>query len=233
MQIVGREYVWIRVDSWSTIAYPAIMVGVLTLAGEIAVSMGWLKGWYSSPYVAICAIAANRICLRAGLWCAVFSILAHSYVFVGTRWAWEWPPVEQALSYASMLVVPYLVGRRERVITLSPHDDSGALGSSVALPFTQDGNSHSERRMFWVVEPSHNWRDDNHLGSEYGRIYLDHVRRTQRGPLLPWIVADMIKAGRWTGVEIGFLSAVGRAASTSSRSDVLLISRTQNDSDDA
>lgn len=212
-RFVAREYVWIRVDTLSMLVYPLVMVALMTLVGEVALARGWLHGWYSSSYVVICALAANRVCVRAGLVCAAFSVMAHSYFFVAPRWAFEIPPPEQTLSYVSMFLVAYAVGRREPV--KGPPHESILCRPKVALPFTAERSSsddNAQRRIFWLVEPSGDWKDDTHIGSEYGRIYLEHARRTHRGPLLGWVVADMIRGGQFTGVEAGFLSVVGRAA---------------------
>lgn len=234
MQVVSKQYAWVRVDGLSAVLYPIIMVGAFTALGDLAVSARILNGWYSSPYVVLCAVAANRICVRAGVWCAVLSILAHAYVFVGERWAWEWPPIEQALSYASMVAVPYIVGRKEKIITPRDGNESGDPAVGVqALPFTRDGEGDGESRHFWYVDASGDWGDDSHLGSEYGRIYLEHVRRSRRGPLLAWIISDMVRKGKWSGVEVGFLSVIGRAAAAPVSTDVrhLPASRPKNHAD--
>jgi hypothetical protein len=62
--------------------------------------------------------------------------------------------------------------------------------------------------VFWVVEPTGDWGHDSEVGAEHARSYLS----CQPQPLLSFIVADMIARGRYTGVEAGFLSYIGRLA---------------------
>lgn len=225
-RFVAREYVWISVDPLSTVLYPVAIVAVMTVLGEIALSFGWLRGWYSSAYVMGCALVANRVCLRAGIVCAGLSAITHSYVFVHPRWAFEVPPPEQAIAYFTMFVVAYAVGRREAV-RRPPTDDPIVPGAT--MPFTAESR-HDDTRRFWVVESSGDWSEDTQVGSEYGRIYLECARRSHRAPLLGWVVADMIRGGRYTGVEAGFLSVVGRAAADASRA--ALAPRQQDDAND-
>jgi len=73
------------------------------------------------------------------------------------------------------------------------------------LPFVGD-------ERFWSVAASGDWGEDSRKGAEYARLYVAHMRATGRGPLLSWIVKDMIKAGTWTGIEAAFLVAVGQFA---------------------
>lgn len=73
------------------------------------------------------------------------------------------------------------------------------------LPFVGD-------KRFWSVAASGDWCEDSRKGAEYARLYVAHIRATGRGPLLSWIVKDMIKAGSWTGIEAAFLAAVGQFA---------------------
>lgn len=64
----------------------------------------------------------------------------------------------------------------------------------------------------WLVTPTGEWETDSGLGAEYARLYVREMRDTGRGPLLSWIVRDMMKRGAWTGIEAAFLSTVGRYA---------------------
>ena len=70
---------------------------------------------------------------------------------------------------------------------------------------------HGNGRRYWGVISSGNWVDDCQVGEEYGRIYLERVKSGEPYPLLCWIVRDMIVAGRFTGVECGFIQCVFHA----------------------
>lgn len=208
-KFVRRQYQWVKVDTLSAVGYPVIFVVALTALGLLALQFGLTQSWYSSPYVMLAAVASNRVCVRAGVLCAGLGALAHNYIFVPPTWSFSLPSSEQGLAYLSMFVGAIIVGRKE----LPPSSEAPPMPPG-RLPFTRDVpvRPDSTTREFWAVEPSGNWSSDTQLGSEYGRIYLDSMRRSNRGPLLGWIVSDMIRNGHFTGVEAGFLGVVGRAA---------------------
>lgn len=64
----------------------------------------------------------------------------------------------------------------------------------------------------WGVVATGDWETDSGLGAEYARLYVRAMRDAGRGPLLSWIVRDMMRSGTWTGIEAAFLSTVGRYA---------------------
>jgi hypothetical protein len=84
------------------------------------------------------------------------------------------------------------------------------------LPFVRQrdekGGFLGSPRCFWCVESTGNWDTDCDAGVELARLYLDDARTSGGGLPLAWIVADMIAAGRYTGVEAGFMGAIARAA---------------------
>jgi hypothetical protein len=89
------------------------------------------------------------------------------------------------------------------------------MSNTQQLPFTSqsddlDASLIRTGKRFWTVTPSGNWIEDCKLGEEYARLYLERINTGSSTPLMCWIVADMIKAGRYTGVECGFIQAVSR-----------------------
>ena len=77
------------------------------------------------------------------------------------------------------------------------------------LPFVADW-SDGGGRCYWHVEPSGDYARDCDTGTEYAFAYLRHC---QVGGLtrLQQIVAAM-PHGRFSGVEVGFLSTIGCVA---------------------
>lgn len=67
-------------------------------------------------------------------------------------------------------------------------------------------------KCFWRVKASGDWLKDSQKGAEYARCYVACTRTTGRGPLLSWIVKDMLKANSWTGIEAAFLASIGQYA---------------------
>ena len=63
---------------------------------------------------------------------------------------------------------------------------------------------------FWVVSPSGNYTDDCRTGRQLALEYLKFL--TKSAFPLQWIVFDMPRDADRTGIEVGFLSIVTRAA---------------------
>jgi hypothetical protein len=94
------------------------------------------------------------------------------------------------------------------------HDDHPVLN----LPFVRD-TSASERaagaasRSFWTVHPSGDFIADCGVGSGYAAAALDYMVASNAPEILSWAVFDMMRLPRArSGVEVGFLTAFGRAA---------------------
>lgn len=210
-KLVRRRHVFVRVDTLSLICYPVAAVVGLCIAGALLVHFKAVSSFYASPFVFLCAVVANRVCLRAGMITAMLSVLAHDYLFAAPYFEIGFPSREQLLAYASNFVVAYAVARRIPVSPSAPSD------TSRPLPFTSENSDHT--RTFWAVEASDgdDWAEDCAVGTEYGRIYVDRLRSSGPCPPLAWIVRDMIKRGRFGGVEAGFVGVLARAASARSQ----------------
>lgn len=194
-------------DWLSTVLYPIAFVVLLTAAGDLLTTTGVLSGWHSTPYMLAVAVCSSQVCLRAGLLCAVMSALAHNFAFGPVRWAWAVPSLDQAVSYAVLLIGAIILARRAPS-RADPKDQDGPT-QTLPLVGRRDG---SIGRYWSVPAPTGDWGDDAALGAQYGRIYVEAWHKDGQGPLLPWIVRDMVNAGRWLGIEAGFMGVLGRAA---------------------
>ncbi|WP_322890674.1 MULTISPECIES: hypothetical protein [unclassified Yoonia] len=86
------------------------------------------------------------------------------------------------------------------------------------LPFVRS-TSASERaagappRSFWTVHPSGDFIADCAVGTGYAVAALDYMVAANAPEILSWAVFDMMRLPRArSGVEVGFLTAFGRAA---------------------
>jgi hypothetical protein len=92
--------------------------------------------------------------------------------------------------------------------------------SPTVLPFVKDTDkaaraSGAAPRCFWSVTPTGHFGTDCVAGAKYGALALDYMATNRTPYLFQWSVIDMMSMGRaHSGLEIGFLSAFGRAAST-------------------
>ena len=104
------------------------------------------------------------------------------------------------------------------------NDALTALGSDhpphpvLALPFVRDHDDDEmqdgqARRSFWSVQPSGHYGTDCETGARYAALALDHMMRAKLPRLLQWAVFDMMTLNRrYSGIEVGFMSAFGRIA---------------------
>lgn len=88
------------------------------------------------------------------------------------------------------------------------------------LPFVRDVTEDeraagSDPRCFWSVIPAGHYSTDCATGARYGALALDYMSANQMPQILQWAVFDMMSMGRrHSGIEVGFLSTFGRAATS-------------------
>ena len=204
-RLIRRRYDYVRVDLLSVIVYPILALALAVMAGKFILATGLVKSIYASPFVALSALIANRVCLRAGLLTAALSVITHEFFFAAPYHQLNWPTQEQALAYAANFLAAYAVARR---VPMPPPRGPSSLGAH-GLPFAVIPAADAPR-VFWVAESDGDWVRDADVGQEYGRIYLEQMRAGYAPPL-GWIIRDMIAAGRYGGVEAGFCSTVALA----------------------
>jgi hypothetical protein len=212
----GLERRWNFNGSPRKLLIAASAMVVLTVAG-LAVER-FLSEWYGgAPAVALVAIIASRLGMRSALLAAVIGIATTDYFFIHA-WGLDWPRSLGELGiYLSMLAAAVFVARP------APPPAAAVFDRGPDLPFTsrQNGDNgnpgptlHGNAWRYWDVQPSGSWTDDCQVGAEYLRIWLNRARSRESHPLLPWVVHDMIRGQRWSGVEAGFASALERAVVT-------------------
>jgi hypothetical protein len=74
------------------------------------------------------------------------------------------------------------------------------------LPFVADTDAG---RSYWAIEETADYVKDCAKGRALARDLLHDMRRTGDTHALNWALADMIRAGRFSGVEAGFCSELG------------------------
>lgn len=105
------------------------------------------------------------------------------------------------------------------LINTDPNDpDDHHTHPVLTLPFVRDASA-SERaagaapRSFWTVHSSGDFIADCGVGSGYAAAALDYMVAANAPEILSWAVFDMMRLPRArSGVEVGFLTAFGRAA---------------------
>lgn len=206
-RFVRCRYAYVKVDTVSAILIPFVAMGLAILAGQVIIAVGVVKSIYASPFVALCALVSNRVCLRSGLITAFLAMIGHEYFFSAPYMSLDWPSPEQGLAYVANFLVAFAVARRypeapERPIT--PPSDQ-------ILPFV-DTHKPPDSKSFWLVQGGGDWFEDTDVGREYARLYMDQRAEKKSAPTLTWVVRDMLRSGRWTGVEAGFLDSIEAAA---------------------
>lgn len=184
--------------------FPVGIVAMFATVGLALEQFGIVKAFYASPFVLAVVVSTSRSGRRGGYLASVLSTAVFNLVFVRPVTAFTIPTPEELLAYLSMLGAAYVVGG----IMHTPAPPADVDSYSGTLPFVRDNNNDTEsHRSFWDVAQSGDWLDDCTVGHQYARIYM--ARRQRYGaPILSWIVRDMIRAGRYTGIEAGFISAI-------------------------
>lgn len=213
-----------RIASLEWLCAPLVIVAVIVAIGAFAERVGIVRGWYASPFVLGVVYATLRNGTASGYIAAIVSMLAFNFWFVAPVFAFSWPTNEEWMAYASMFGAVIVIDRmrpiQQQVTKAEPYKGR--------LPFVRERDKERDRRIFWDVQPSGRWLEDCMVGREYGRLYLERVK-SYGAPVLSWIVCDMIRAGRYTGVEAGFVGAI--AASLPARAVTQILVSNDNADD--
>jgi hypothetical protein len=182
-------------------------IGCVALTVGIGLGMEWsglVRNWYASPFVLAVTIAALNTGRSGGYLAACLSTLVFNFVFVRPM-GFSVPTPDEAVAYVTMFAAAYVAGRNR----IPP--ESAAERYTGALPFVRKKKSEDRSEScWWDVLPTGRWIDDTMVGHEYGRIYISTLIRTSTPPL-SWVVRDMVKNGKYTGIEAGFCGAIRNA----------------------
>ncbi len=77
-RFVRCRYAYVRVDTASAIIVPFMAMAVAIAAGQTILALGLVKSIYASPFVALCALVSNRVCLRSGLITAFLAMIGYT-----------------------------------------------------------------------------------------------------------------------------------------------------------
>jgi hypothetical protein len=198
------------------LVYGAVAVAGMVGVGEMAEHFDIVDRWYGAPFVLLVAVVSNRLNMRAGLLAAFLSVLSWNFLFdhqaaLGHKWALSWPTTDELAIYISCILAAILLAKPRPPTALRAFD------GGTNLPFTRapdtngdhtHGGLHSTGWIYWDVQPTGNWGYDADVGREYCRMWISRANHNELRPLLSWIVHDMIRSRRWSGVEAGFASAL-------------------------
>jgi hypothetical protein len=89
-------------------------------------------------------------------------------------------------------------------------DNDDAMLAVRSLPFVSD--MPDDDFKFWFVETSGHQATDIEQGENYARIAIEIARIFDMPLLIAMVLRDMTLAGKFTGIEAGFLMTVSSAA---------------------
>jgi hypothetical protein len=190
-------------------------IAALTLAGIVAEKYQLVDQWPGSPHVVLIAVIASRLGLRSALLATAVGTPALNFFFLSSAavahaWGFAWPTSGELVIYLSMLAAACLVARPR------PPSSGAVYDRGPNLPFTRrdgsdgggQGGLHATGWTYWDVRPTGDWVEDVNVGAEYCRIWADRANNAEPRPLFAWVLHDMIRVGRWSGVEVGWASAL-------------------------
>lgn len=87
------------------------------------------------------------------------------------------------------------------------------------LSFMKDvpDGKRKTRRVFWSVESTGEYAADNELGRSYADELLACIRKDGHSFLLNSVLKHMVEAGRFGGIEVGFIARIGEYAALGCR----------------
>lgn len=204
-----------RNDAHSLYLIPLGIAAGITVINLSLAGLGLVKYGYFSPYVAACAIISSRYCIRSGMVAAVSSVFMWNVLVLPPMLEVNLPTVAEAVAYFSAFVAAVATAPRKKTVATPSEAEMVPRKKDDGLPFTskkRNGSGDIEA-SFWCVSPTYIWTDDDTVGREYGRIYVEALQRGEMNiPPLSYVVQDMIKGGDHTGMEAGFMSMVEKAA---------------------
>ena len=75
------------------------------------------------------------------------------------------------------------------------------------LPFVAPG-SPNHPLNFWRVRSTGDYDRDNALGRQFARAAIKHMQDHNDPTLLSSVMADMVRRGKVTGIEVGFADEI-------------------------
>lgn len=193
------------------VVYPVATVIGIGAAQWILAKLHQIDYAYFSPFVAVSAAISARICLRSGLLVAVLSALAFM-LFLPRPTDALLPNLSEFVAIASAVTVVFFTA--PRMAGGDPPEAVTKPTSKDPLPFMRprkpgNGDDASREASSWAVQASGNWSEDDWYGRQMAKTWRNRLKtRSGDCPTLSMIVRDMVRGGRWTGVEAGFCSSV-------------------------
>lgn len=84
-------------------------------------------------------------------------------------------------------------------------DESAMIETHVSdLPFVATA-SDGRILSYWHVTPRGDWCEDCRIGREYADLFVEFMRDGDRPFLLQRVMEDLVRSGKKSGVEVGFL----------------------------
>lgn len=185
-------------------------VGILLATGSM-VGTGAL-------YALAIGLAAKFGSRRAALCVAIVAILIINYMAV-PHWQFSVPTVNETILYGALVGLAFLAGHT------SAQTPTPKRGGGGGIPMLTEINGHK----FDIKHIDYNagsYAFDCETGAQKARKQVHEIIVRRSPEILIWSIRDMVGKGRWTGEEIGYVSALARHLSGS-----LPIER-QDDSDD-
>ena len=81
------------------------------------------------------------------------------------------------------------------------------VGRRELLPFVAPG-SPNRSLDFWHVRSTGDYGQDNALGRQFARAAIRHMQDHHDLTLLSSVIADMVRRGKVTGIEVGFADEI-------------------------
>lgn len=201
-------------------------LSVAVAAATLSTLFGGLLLWSTGStvgvggfYVIAVTVAAKCGSRRAAIIVAIVAMAGVNFFFI-PHWQFEWPTINQIVLYLAFIGLAFLAGQA----SVGSTNAGGGGGSKNALTLANiNGVKYQPAHV--DSDPSAYARDCA-IGAILAHRQINDIVVNRTPEALIWRLRDIVRAGKWTGVEVGFSSALARHLA-----GTLPIDR-QNDTDD-
>ncbi len=186
-------------------------LGVAVAAAAVSTLLGGLLLWATGStvgvgglYVIGVSAAARCGSRRAALAVAIVAIAGVNF-FVVPHWQFDWPTINQIILYLTFVGLAFLAGQA----SIGP-EQAGSTGGGAKDALTLANINGTKYQAPPADSDPSNYARDCKIGAMLAYRQINDIVVNRTPEALIWRLRDIVRAGKWTGMEVGFASALAR-----------------------
>lgn len=185
-----------------------VAMAAATLPTAAGAALLWATGstvGIGGLYVIGVGVAAKCASRRAALAVAIVAIAGVNF-FVVPHWQFDWPNSNQIVLYLTFIGLAFLAGQASAVSAKASGGSGGGTKDGLTLA-NVNGVKYPPAHV--DSDPSA-YAQDCEIGAMLAHRQINEIVINRTPEALIWRLRDIVRAGKWTGVEVGFSSALAR-----------------------